>query len=326
MLEVTDLQKKINGKQALHNLSMHVPSGGIYGLIGQNGSGKSTFMQICMGLLQADEGHINLFGLDIQDNPKLIQESVGYLPDVFGFYDKIKVFEYLEFYGSLYGMTYQMKKYIMELLDLFNLTDKADSYVNTLSRGMKQQLGIARCLVHNPVLLILDEPLEGLDPVGKAEILESFLKLKQMGKTILVSSNVLTELESVCTKLGIMKNGTMEIEGPIDQVLRKMKESSPVLISVIDEAEKASLILQRNENVTRVSMDENTFYVGFKGTEQQEAQLLQELVAGGVQVTNFSRIKGNLENVFFEIMEETHRKKESDENQSSLFKRFKIKR
>lgn len=326
MLEVADLQKRFKNKTALNHLSLHVPPGEIYGLIGQNGVGKTTFIQICMGLLKADAGQIKLFGNDIFRNPVLIRESVGYLPEEFGIYDNIKVFEYLEFYAALYGMPYQMKKYIMELLDLLNLSDKADNYVNGLSRAMKQQLGIARCLVHNPVLLILDEPLIGLDPVGKAEIIASLLKLKQMGKTILLSSNVLTELESVCTQIGIIKNGAMEVEGTTSQVLQKVKVSSPILITVICDSTKAQKVLHKNENVTSISAAGNTFYTGFSGTDEQEAQLLQELIAEGIQVTNFSRIKGSLENIFFEITGEPDRKKENDENQSSLFKRFKIER
>lgn len=305
---------------------MHVASGEIYGLIGQNGAGKTTFMQICMGLQKPDSGRIWLFGNDILHDIRTVRDSVGYLPDVFGIYEKVKVLEYLEFFHALYGVLYPSKKYLMELLDLVNLTDKADCYVSTLSQAMKQQLGIARCLVHNPVLLLLDEPLSDLDPVGKAEIIEILHHLKQESKTILLSSNVLTELEYTCTQVGIMKNGSVEIEGTIKDVLEKIKESSPIVMTVLGDTSLAVPILRKSQNVTRVSIADNTFHIGFKGTEEQEAALLQSLVSGGVQVITFNRVKGSLENMFYEITEETERKKGSYENQSSLLERFKIKR
>lgn len=326
MLEVADLQKTFGEKTALNKLNMHVPSGEIYGLIGQNGAGKTTFMQILMGLQKADAGRIQMFGYNILENTRIVRDSVGYLPDTFGIYEKVKVLEYLEFFNALYGVKYSAKKYLMELLDLVNLTDKADCYVSTLSKAMKQQLGIARCLVHNPVLLILDEPLSDLDPVGKAEIIEILHHLKQESKTILLSSNVLTELEYTCTQVGIIKNGSVEIEGTIKEVLEKIKESSPIVMTVLGDTSRAMPILRENRNVTRVSIAENTFHIGFKGTEEQEATLLHSLVSGGVQVLTFNRVKGSLENMFFEITEETERKKGRYENQSSLFKRFKIKR
>lgn len=310
----------------LNNLNMHVASGEIYGLIGQNGAGKTTFMQICMGLQKPDSGRIWLFGNDILHDIRTIRDSVGYLPDTFGIYEKVKVLEYLEFFHALYGVLNPAKKYLMELLDLVNLTDKADCYVSTLSQAMKQQLGIARCLVHNPVLLILDEPLSDLDPVGKAEIIEILHHLKQESKTILLSSNVLTELEYTCTQVGIMKNGSVEIEGTIKDVLEKIKESSPIVMTVLGDASLAVPILRNSQNVTRVSIADNTFHIGFKGTEEQEAALLHSLVSGGVQVITFNRVKGSLENIFYEITEETERKKGPYENQSSLLERFKIKR
>ena len=275
-------------------------------------------MQICMGLQKPDSGRIWLFGNDILHDIRTIRDSVGYLPDTFGIYEKVKVLEYLEFFHALYGVLNPAKKYLMELLDLVNLTDKADCYVSTLSQAMKQQLGIARCLVHNPVLLILDEPLSDLDPVGKAEIIEILHHLKQESKTILLSSNVLTELEYTCTQVGIMKNGSVEIEGTIKDVLEKIKESSPIVMTVLGDASLAVPILRNSQNVTRVSIADNTFHIGFKGTEEQEAALLHSLVSGGVQVITFNRVKGSLENMFYEITEETERKKGPYENQSSL--------
>lgn len=326
MLYVSDLQKSYGAKKAVTQLSLHVPSGEVYGLIGQDGAGKSTFMRICMGLEKPDAGEIKLFENDILQRTEIIQETAGYLPETFGIYENMQVNEYMEFYGALYGLSYPMKKYWMELLELVNLLDKADCLVSTLSRSKKQCLGIARCLIHNPVLLILDEPFRELDPIGRAEIIEILHNLKQMGKTILMSSSVLTGLENTCTYVGIMKKGTLKVEGPIEAVLTRIKDSSPIQITVLDDPKKALPLLRTNSNVLRVSIYENILYIGFKGSKQQEAELLQSLIEEGIPVISYSRIKGNLENLVYELTEEMERKRKHYEVKSSLFERFKIKR
>lgn len=326
MLHVADLQKTYGSVKAIKQLTFHVPSGEVYGLIGQDGAGKSTFMRICMGLEKADSGKIKLFGNDILNKPEVIQEAAGYLPQNFGIYENMQVNEYIDFYGALYGISYPMKKYSMELLELVNLSEKAECFVSSLSRSEKQCLGIARCLIHNPTLLILDEPFRDLDPVGKAAMVEILHNIKRMGKTILLTSSVLSELEGICTYVGIMKNGVMEIEGTIESVLTKIKDSSPILIHVLAGMSNAFPVLRENSNVIRVSSDENILYVGFTGSEEEEARLLQSLIMAGVSIVSFSRIKGNLENLVYELTEETERKNGHYEVKSSLFKRFKIKR
>ncbi|SES80019.1 ABC transporter ATP-binding protein [[Clostridium] polysaccharolyticum] len=326
MLDVVHVQKRFGEKTVLDDLSMKVQSGEIYGLIGPIGAGKTTFMKICMGLLQADGGSIHLFGSDILKEKRMIQESAGYLPEKFQIYDKMKVLEYLEFFSTMYGLSYSVDKYLRELLDMVNLTKQADSYVKTLSRAKKQQLGVARCLVHNPVLLMLDEPLAGLDPVGKTEIMETLRYLKQQGKTIVLSSSSFAELQNTCTQIGIIKNGSIEIEGTIKQVLSQARESRAIHITVLGDMSLALLILKANANVKRISIAEDVLEITFHGNKGQEAQLLYELVSKGVQVISFSRTNGSLEDAFFELEEEKERRREQYENKSSLFERFKIKR
>lgn len=305
---------------------MRVQTGSVYGLVGPNGSGKTTLMRICMGLLSPDSGSVRLYGYNALDNMDYIHETVGYMPDFFGVYDQIRVIEYIEFYGALYGISKQLNNYWMELLSLVNLSDKADCMVDTLSNGMKQRLGIARCLVHNPILLMLDEPSSGLDPLGKKEIIKVIQNLKQSGKTVVISTNVLTELEEVSSHVGIIKDGVMRAEGTVEEVIKQVNNSSPISITVLECLPEAIAILKKNQNVTRISVAENKLIIGFNGTKKEESRVLSELVEGGVSILNFSRITGNLENIFFEITKEAEGKKGKYENQSSLFERFKIKR
>ena len=271
MLKISNLKKSFDQVTALDGLNLMLKQGNIYGLIGPNGAGKTTLMRICMGLLSPDSGSVQIFGYDALEHIEYVKESVGYMPDYFGQYENVKVNEYMEFYSAIYGMDTQYRKFWLELLDMVNLADKGDMYVDNLSRGMKQRLGIARCMVHNPTLLILDEPMVGLDPEGKCEIINVLNRLRQMGKTILLSSNVLNELEGACTQIGIIKNGVMKVEGTIDEILNEMNNSSPISITVLGDTHDAISVLRDHSNVTHISMKGDTLYVGFKGTKEQEA-------------------------------------------------------
>lgn len=326
MLKVRNLKKSFNTVKALNGLNLRVEQGNIYGLIGPNGAGKTTLMRICMGLSSPDSGEVNIFGYDALEHIDSVKESIGYMPDYFGQYEKVTVREYIEYYGAIYGMNVQYRKYWMELLDMVNLADKENVYVDTLSRGMKQRLGIARCMVHNPTLLILDEPMAGLDPTGKCEIANVLNRLRQTGKTIVLSSNVLNELEDVCTQIGIIKNGVMKVEGTMDEIQSEMNDSSPISITILGDARSAVEVLRNNPNVTRISIKKDTLYVGFKGTKEQEAEMLKTLAANDVAITNFSRIRGSLENLFFEITDDSEERRKQHEDQSRLYERFKIKR
>lgn len=326
MLKVSNLKKNYGDIKALDGLNLTVKQGNIYGLIGPNGAGKSTLMRICMGLLTPDAGEVKAFGYDVFDHTDYIRESVGYMSDNFGQYEKMTVREYIEFYGNIYGMDTQYRKYWQELLDMVHLADKQNVYVDTLSRGMKQRLGIARCMVHNPTLLLLDEPMAGLDPEGRSEIVNVMNRLKQTGKTILLSSNTLSELEGTCTQIGIIKNGVMKIEGTMDEIVNQMNDSSPISITVFGNVHEAIQVLRQNPQVTRISTKGDTLYIGFNGTKEQESKIAKELALHDVGIVNFSRIRGSLENLFFEIANDSEERRKQHEDQSRLYERFKIKR
>jgi ABC-type multidrug transport system, ATPase component len=200
MLLIKDLEKSYGKFKALNKLNLDIKQGEIFGFIGPNGAGKSTTMKIVSGLLTPDDGEVYVDGIDAIKNNKKLKEKIGYMPDFFGVYDNLKAYEYLEFYGSIYGITgKEIKDLSMDLLELVNLENKYDAYVDGLSRGMKQRLCLARCLIHNPQLLILDEPASGMDPRARFEMKNILKNLKDMGKTIIVSSHILSELGEICT-------------------------------------------------------------------------------------------------------------------------------
>lgn len=326
MLNAINIHKSFGGKEILKGVNLHVRKGEVYGLIGSNGTGKTTLLKICMALLRTDQGRVELHGYDILSNLDFLHESVGYMPHNFGIYDNMKVLEYLKFYGALQGVSFPVNNYWMELLDLVNLTETAELNVNTLSRGMKQRIGIARCLVHNPMMLVLDEPYAGLDPAGKQEMVKVIENLKDIGKSILVTSNVLVEMKDVCTRIGIMKKGNIIVEGTMDELVVKMTREKRIKIDILNQLENAMNVLKQNQYVTRITIDKNTCIIGFSGDEEKEAKLLGELVANGVEVVSYSKMDSNREDLFWDIGREVKGGREAYENQSSLFERFKIKR
>ncbi|MDB5077927.1 MAG: transporter ATP-binding protein, partial [Chloroflexi bacterium] len=220
-IDVQGLVKTYGATRAVHGLTMKVEAGSIYGFVGPNGAGKTTTMRILATILAADEGLCMVAGEDVRQHPAKVRARLGYMPDFFGVYDDLTVQEYLEFYAESYYVPARTKKTtIADLLELTDLTAKRDEYVESLSRGMKQRLGLARCLVHDPDVLLLDEPASGMDPRARYEMREIVKELQRMGKTVLLSSHILPELAEICTHIGIVQGGRLIREGPVDQVLQ----------------------------------------------------------------------------------------------------------
>ena len=303
------LCKSFGEKQVLNSISLKVKKGEIFGFIGPNGAGKSTTMKIVTGLLSPDRGEVYVNGIDaIKDNKK-IKDEIGYMPDFFGVYDNLKTWEYLEFFASIYGITGDtLKKLSKELLELVNLTDKYDSYVDGLSRGMKQRLCLARCLIHNPKLLILDEPASGMDPKARFEMKNILKNLKCMGKTILVSSHILSELGEICTDIGIIEKGHMVCQGKVDEIMNRVSGNYPIIINVLKEPEKVVKILKENPKVERVYYEENKVIAYFNGSDEESVELLKNLVVNNVPVISFNKQQHSLEEVFMKITNEQEEK------------------
>lgn len=310
MLKITGLQKSFGTFQALNHLNLEIAKGELFGFVGPNGAGKTTTMKIISGLMRPDSGEVTIDGVNaLKDNRKL-KEKIGYMPDFFGVYDNLKAYEYMEFYASVYGILGRdARELCNNLLELVNLSDKADSYVDGLSRGMKQRLCLARSLVHNPELLILDEPASGLDPRARFEMKEILRNLCSMGKTILISSHILPELAEMCSSIGIIEHGSMVACGTVEDIQNTLQTTKPVMIHVMDTAaqETAVRLLKENPAIRNLSVQELTISVVLneeQDSTESQAALLSSLVSAGVPVCSFYREEGNLESLFMQITED----------------------
>lgn len=302
MLEIQGLHKLYGKYHALSGLTMTVKEGALYGFVGPNGAGKTTTIKIMTGLLGAEGGTIMINGVDALSDRRRLKSMIGYVPDFFGVYDNLTVSEYMEFFASCYQLDGLMaRKRCMALLEQVGLEDKQDFYVDGLSRGMKQRLCLARALIHDPEILILDEPTSGLDPRTRFEFKEILQELRESGKTIVISSHVLSELSEMCTDIGIIDQGKMVMEGNIDSIISRVNTSNPLIISIYSNVEKAMAILKSHPGIQTISLLEKEISVRFDGDSQDEAVLLQQLIDGGVLVSGFMREKGSLESVFMQL-------------------------
>lgn len=302
MVEIKGLYKNYGNFVALNHLDLHIEKGELFGFVGPNGAGKTTTMKILSGLLLANGGEAVVNGIDALHESQKLKEKIGYMPDFFGVYDNLRAIEYMEFYASIYGIYgKEATKLCMELMDLVNLADKAQFYVDSLSRGMKQRLCLARSLVHNPDLLILDEPASGLDPRARFEMKGILRNLRDMDKTIIISSHILSELAEMCTTIGIIDRGSMVVKGAVEEIMSRLNMSNPLVIKVLEGYEQAVQILKENPLVANVTRNENSLILSFKGGEKQEAELLASLIQSNVQIASFVRETGNLEEVFMQV-------------------------
>ena len=302
MIEIKKLYKHYGDFVALNNLDLSIGKGELFGFVGPNGAGKTTTMRILSGLLKADGGEVYIGEVNAIEDNQALKKKIGYMPDFFGVYDNLKAIEYMEFYASIYGIVgKKAKKLCMELMELVNLSDKAEFYVDSLSRGMKQRLCLARSLVHNPDLLILDEPASGLDPRARFEMKGILKNLNDMGKTIIISSHILSELAEMCTTIGIIEKGSMITKGTVDEIMSRLVSSNPIKVQIIENKEEAVKIFKEEPLVKNISIDGDYISLGFTGEQDDEAELLAKLIRNNIKVVSFVRESGNLEEVFMMI-------------------------
>lgn len=304
MLEIRDLNKTYGKYHALSGLNMKISAGSLYGFVGPNGAGKTTTIKIITGLLPADSGQILMDGKDMLKNLRQLKGLIGYVPDFFGVYDNLTVSEYMEFFASCYRLDgLAARTRYTALLEQVGLEDRLDSYVDGLSRGMKQRLCLARALIHDPQILILDEPTSGLDPRTRFEFKEILKELQAGGKTVLISSHVLSELSELCTDIGILDQGRLILEGNIQDILSRVNTSNPLVITIYSNRDQALNLLKKHPLVQTISLRGDEICVRFSGDRQDEAMLLQQLIDADVLVAGFVRERGSLESVFMQLTE-----------------------
>ena len=304
MISVRNLTKKYGNFTAVNDISFEIPSGSIFGLIGPNGAGKTTTMRILSTLLTKTAGEIEIEGKCLFSDIKRSRKLIGYMPDFFGVYDDLKVSEYLEFYGEAYGLSLnEIRKKSPELLELVGLLHKKDDFVNNLSRGMKQRLCLSRTLIHDPKILILDEPASGLDPRARVELRNILKELQNRGKTIIISSHILLELSQLCTDVGIIVNGQMPIIGPMEQVLSKVQGDIHLDIKVLERVEEAKKWLESEEKVIDVKINNlGMLEVSYAGEDRELAEMFRDM-ATEFLIVSFTPKKQNLEEIFMELTE-----------------------
>jgi ABC-2 type transport system ATP-binding protein len=309
MVNIENLTKYYGKFMALDHANLHVDKGEIFGFVGPNGAGKTTTMRIMCGLLKATSGNVYIDGVDALKNPELLKSKIGYVPDFFGVYNNFRVMEYMEFYGSLYKMKKsEVDAISLGLLELVNLSDKKDDFVDSLSRGMKQRLCVARALIHNPDLLVLDEPNSGLDPRARFEMKEVLKNLGSMGKTIIISSHILPELSELCSSVGIIDHGKILASGKIEDIMRSGDSLPPIKIKAylkgsdpVNSAHQIVGYVQELQNVDKISVIDDEIVIYYNGTPDSDAELLRSLVDRGVQVIQYFREKESLENLFLQV-------------------------
>jgi len=291
---------KVYGKRtALDHVSFEVPEGEIFGFVGPNGAGKTTTLRILAALLEPTGGHASIGGVDVAKQPDLAHSRLGYMPDFFGVYDKLTVSEYLDFYAACYRQNKQRRsKVVADLLELIGLTERRDQLVDTLSRGLKQRLCLARALVHDPVVLLLDEPASGLDPRARVDMREILKELRKMGKTIVISSHILPELTELCTMIGIIDHGRMRATGSVQEVIQHLSAGRRVRIAVVGDSEAALEILKPLASVSHAEIANDAIEATYEGDDSTAAAILQALTAGGIRVSAFSQVDGGLEEAF----------------------------
>jgi ABC-2 type transport system ATP-binding protein len=298
------LVKRYPGTLAVAGLDLAVARGEIFGLVGPNGAGKSTTLRILATLLTATSGHAEVAGIDVRRHPDDARRVLGFMPDVFGVYDDMKVWEYLDFFARCYGIpAARRRRMIGDLLDLVDLGDKRDAYVQGLSRGMQQRLCLAHTLVHDPEVLLLDEPASGLDPRARVELRELLRELRALGKTIVISSHILPELEELCTAVAIVDHGKVLAQGRVSDIERRLRYGAVIRVRVLgDDVTTARDHFAADPRVASATiLADGQVELGFRGDDAASAQLLAGAIGAGIRVISFARAASDLEELFLQV-------------------------
>lgn len=299
MIELIDFGKDYGEFTAVECLNLKIESGEMFGFIGPNGAGKSTSIRFLATLLRATRGEGVVNGFSVTRDPMSVRQSVGYMPDTFGVYDGMKVWEFLDFFAVAYAIPRSRRSHVIQdVLELLDLTHKRDDFVNGLSRGMKQRLCLAKTLVHDPPVLILDEPASGLDPRARLEMKALLKELRRMGKTIMISSHILSELADCCTSIGIIERGQLLMHGPIQDVYRRIRGNRIIEISFNNQMDVGLSVIRSSPYCREVQIEEHKVIVELETDDAGVAELLAQLMANQVEVRSYADKDPTLEDVF----------------------------
>lgn len=309
VLDIQGLTKHYGELVALDNLTLTLGKGQILGLIGPNGAGKTTAIKILVGLARPTSGRATIAGADCVRDARRIKRLVGYMPDVFGSYDNMRVREYLDFFGAAFGIKRGRRARIDEVLETTGATYMQDRYVESLSHGMKQRVAVARTLLHDPQVLILDEPANGLDPLARIEMRELLLRLAASGKTLLVTSHILPELSRICNQVAIITRGKLRAFGTLPEIMRQVSQRRTMEVQLADgeQVESAARVLREclgGDEAVEASAAESTLRFATAMSEQQLGDLLARLITQGVVVTQFRELQTDLEDAFLSVTRE----------------------
>jgi ABC-2 type transport system ATP-binding protein len=301
-IEIAGLTKWFNTTLALENLTMNVMPGDLFGFIGSNGAGKTTTLRILATFLQPNSGTAKIGGFDVVREAHSVRTSIGYLPDFFGVYKDMEVGEYLDFFAAAYSIpAVRRDKIVDDVLDIVGLKHKKADLVGTLSRGMQQRIGLARVLVHDPKVLLLDEPASGLDPRARIEIMAILQELQRLGKTILISSHILSELEDLCNKVAIIEKGKLLYSGPMIDIQRRLQAAKTIVIELGDNTEEAAKLLQGQPNVANAAVENGKVTVHLRPDHHDHSFIADVLVKNGHRILSLTERKMELNEVFMRL-------------------------
>jgi ABC-2 type transport system ATP-binding protein len=309
IIETREIRKNFGSFEAVRGVSINVPSGSIYGFVGPNGAGKTTTMRILTTLTRPSDGEAWVAGHSVLDDRRAVRRSIGYMPDEFGVYEDLRVWEYLDFFAACYDIPENdRKRLVSDLLELVDLAHRREDMVDKLSRGMKQRLSLARTLAHDPQVLILDEPASGLDPRARVEIRELLGELANMGKTIFFSSHILADVEDICSHIGIIEAGQIIMEGSIDELKRQLMETRELIISLkdADEADKVMILMNGMQDVNKVELltprgGHSRVRVEFTGDDDGIIALNRKLNDENIAVIGLQELESDLEHMFMRV-------------------------
>jgi ABC-2 type transport system ATP-binding protein len=308
IIVINNLVKKYGKLTAVQNLTLQVEQGAIFGFVGPNGAGKTSTMRILTTLMSPTSGEAFVAGNSVTKNPRGVRRAIGYMPDFFGVYDDMTVWEYLDFFGACYEVPVAQRASVnKDLLELVDLTSRKDDRVEALSRGMKQRLGLARTLAHDPQVLILDEPASGLDPRARIEIRELLVELAHMGKTIFFSTHILADVAEICTHVGIVEAGKLVASGNLEEMQRRLMPHRRIHVTVLDKVEEARKMLVEVDGVRTVEVEHqgalpgrHQLVIEYNGADKEVSAILSTLIKKKIPVIHFSEDVRDMEAVFMQ--------------------------